>query len=442
MKTGDLTRVRADRISLEGESVSRLANVEVRAPGIFPGEEATVKITAVSRHHARAFATLDTLHQLHPARRRAPCLNHVTRIGACHGCALMELSEEAQRDAKRQMLVEQFGLPVEQIEAAPQQLGYRLSSKRVALLVKGQLRLGSFARGSHTPAPMTGCLVDHPRLVQAFDELEQVAQTQSIVPFDEQTKQGDLRYVWAKTNGSEVIVTLVVTAENSRARALLPPRLKVDGVLVSVQAAAGNALRGGDAQLLRGRGEVSIKLLGQQVEVGALGFLQPNPQVAEQAYRMLLGERMSGQSEELAFDLYAGAGLTTAALKQRFNRVIACEAFPESAASLGIEACSVEELLERELSAHERRTPDLVIANPPRKGLGARVTRALNQLGARELRIMSCGPEGLARDLTDLTNEAGAYQLVTLRAFDTLPQTPHVELVAVLKLAKSALPQA
>jgi tRNA/tmRNA/rRNA uracil-C5-methylase (TrmA/RlmC/RlmD family) len=77
----------------------------------------------------------------------------------------------------------------------------------------------------------------------------------------------------------------------------------------------------------------------------------------------------------------------------------------------------------------ELRAPDLVIANPPRKGLGAEVCAALRQLRAAELRIMSCGPQALARDLQAL---AGAYQLVELRAFDTLPQTPHVELVASL----------
>jgi 23S rRNA (uracil1939-C5)-methyltransferase len=48
---------------------------------------------------------------------------------------------------------------------------------------------------------------------------------------------------------------------------------------------------------------------------------------------------------------------------------------------------------------------------------------------------MSCGPEGLARDLATLSK---AYELRSLRAFDTLPQTPHVELVAHLALRGGA----
>ena len=64
------------------------------------------------------------------------------------------------------------------------------------------------------------------------------------------------------------------------------------------------------------------------------------------------------------------------------------------------------------------------------------VGAALLALRAAELRIMSCGPAGLARDLAALRP---AYELVELRAFDTLPQTPHVELVASL-LAIAPLP--
>ncbi|HJK89978.1 MAG TPA: hypothetical protein RMH26_04500, partial [Polyangiaceae bacterium LLY-WYZ-15_(1-7)] len=74
--------------------------------------------------------------------------------------------------------------------------------------------------------------------------------------------------------------------------------------------------------------------------------------------------------------------------------------------------------------------PELVLANPPRKGLGPKVTAQLAALGAPRVQIMSCGPKGLRRDLDAL--EAAGYRLAALHAWDTLPQTPHVELVAKL----------
>ncbi len=71
-----------------------------------------------------------------------------------------------------------------------------------------------------------------------------------------------------------------------------------------------------------------------------------------------------------------------------------------------------------------------MIANPPREGLGPQVCAELLRLAAPRLQLMSCGPAALARDLKAL---ASGYRLTALRAYDTLPHTPHLELVAWLE---------
>jgi 23S rRNA (uracil1939-C5)-methyltransferase len=435
VKRGDLLLMKADSMLATGAAVSQLADRELVCHGLFPSEQGQVRIDAVARQQPRVFASLVERTSSHPARREAACQTHEARTGACSGCALMELSEDAQREEKRALLAARFGLVVASVESSGPALGYRYSSKRVALARRGELVLGSYARESHRPAAMSGCLVDHALLVRAFDEVEQKARELGIERFDERTGHGDLRAVWAKTNGEQVIVTLVVRSAEGPAGSQLAQQLTADGVLVSVHEGASNNLRGERAQVRKGRADLALTLLGQSVEVGALGFLQPNPGVAALAYSTLLAPLTPGNEKgQLAFDLYAGAGVTTRALAEQFGEVLACEAHPESAALLGITAESCETFLERELARSERRTIDLVIANPPRKGLGPGVVAPLRALGARELRIMSCGPEGLARDLAQLTAEGG-YTLRSLRAFDTLPQTPHVELVAHLTRA-------
>ncbi len=399
---------------------------EVECHGLFPSEVAQVRIEAVAQHSPRAHARLVSLEVAHPGRREAPCPRHVARGGRCTGCAIMEIDEAAQRAVKLAMLA-RFGLSVATVEAAPSALGYRWSSKRVVFGRAGDLRLGSYMRGTHQPADMAGCLVDHPRLVEAFADVTAHANELGIAPFDERNGAGDLRHVWAKTDGERVLITLIVTSEQSRAARELPARLHAAGVLVSFHGANDNRMRGGEARLARGAAELTTTLLGQNIEVGALGFLQPNPRVAEACYGELT---RSDEGGELAIDLYAGTGVTMRALRTRFREVIACESHPESARALGIAPESVEAFLKRWLAVSPPRVPELVIANPPRKGLGAEVCARLIELGAPELRIMSCGPEGLARDLAALTTNG--YVLESLRAFDTLPQTPHVELVAAL----------
>lgn len=440
--------LKVESLTLEGQGVGTIAGSEVWVSGVFPSERAKVRIEAVSKHHPRAHARLVELQKRHMYRRRAPCPNHEARDGHCTGCPLMELDEKAQRRAKRMMLLDRFGLDVSKVEPGANALGYRYSSKRVAFGRRGFVYLGSYAHGTHLPATMRGCLVDHPSIVQAFLLVENAVCQIGMAPYDEKTGTGDLRYAWAKTNGREVIVTLTTASDDTRVRELVPLlEHQLAGVLHSVQGASGNAMRGSSAALLFGKSEVSIELGEQRVEVGALGFVQPNPEVAELAYRSLtqvtdqadqagtVAGRALTQGRELAFDLYAGAGITTRMLAQQFARVVACEAHPESARALSIEPESVEQFLAREAARATPQRPDLVIANPPRKGLSPEVCGALVQLGAPRLHIMSCGPEGLARDLAAL---GAAYELRSLEAFDTLPQTPHVELVA--KLVRRASP--
>jgi tRNA/tmRNA/rRNA uracil-C5-methylase (TrmA/RlmC/RlmD family) len=107
---------------------------------------------------------------------------------------------------------------------------------------------------------------------------------------------------------------------------------------------------------------------------------------------------------------------------------VPCETFPASAARLGVAPTAAAERLRAALARGER--PELVIANPPRGGLGSEVTALLLELAPFELRIMSCSAKTLARDLAELE---AAYERAWARAYDTLPQTGHLELVVALR---------
>ena len=111
--------------------------------------------------------------------------------------------------------------------------------------------------------------------------------------------------------------------------------------------------------------------------------------------------------------------MTTRRLRALGGEVVPCESHPEGAGSLGIEAETAEDFLARQTEA-----PDTVVANPPRKGFGAAVTNELLRLRPARIHVMACGPASLAKDIAAL---AEGYRLESLRAYDTLPQTPHVE---------------
>jgi len=435
VRNGDTLEIEIAALGPEGEGLASHDGLTVHVPGAFPGERVQVRIAHMSRQHPRAHAELRQVLTPHPERRVSHCVHHrdpgnKPNSIACTGCPLLSLAVTAQRTHKQELLASSFGLHVDHVVAAPEEFGYRWSSKRVVGGRPGALILGSYMRDSHKLVPMHACRVDHPEIVLAAEELRRVADSMAIEPYDERSGAGDLRYVWLKTDGHTTLLTLVTARTDSRAASELPERLRRPaGLAWSVQPGPGNNLRGQAPVILRGEASLNFSIADIPLTVGPLGFLQPNPTVAALAYHDLItgptGEPLTG---ELALDLYAGAGVTTQLLRNHFAEVRACEAYPESAAQLGLPPERAEDFLERQQTEGAR--PGLVIANPPREGLGPRVVAALQQIAPQRLHIMSCGPAGLARDLAAL---AGDYQLLGLRAYDTLPQTPHVELVAWLE---------
>ena len=421
-----------DHIDLAGHGVARGAERRLIVEGVFGGETARAEVVHRSKHHPRDVGRLVKITEPLASRRVAPCIAHATRAAGCGGCPLMVIGEEDQRDQKRRML-QAIGLTVDQVvETTP--LGYRHSAKRIAFDDGSGLRLGSWARGTHEGAWMKGCLVDHPAVTETVEELEQVARALGVAAYDERTGEGELRYAWCKTNGQEVLLTLIMARDTKRAAELAERLERPTTIASSVQASSGNTIRGEEALILRGPPRLVVDIGGVRTEVGPLGFMQPNPNAIALAYRDLvsadptpdaLGASTHGRETLLAWDLYAGSGVTTQMLRSRFREVVPCERDPELAATLGVAPKSVQRFLDE-----AQDEPSLVICNPPRRGLGESVCAALIRHHPAELRIMSCGPQGLVKDIAAL--QAGGYALTSLRAYDTLPQTPHVELVAKL----------
>ncbi|MBX3270198.1 MAG: class I SAM-dependent RNA methyltransferase [Sandaracinaceae bacterium] len=423
MQVGEVVELTLDGLSARGDGTGPLDGREVHVAGAFPTERVRARVEAISRQHARAFASLEAVLTAHAARREPPCPRHAVRGGACTGCPLMAVELDAQRAMKRER-ARALGLPVEGALAGAGALGYRWSSKRVAGGRAGALTLGSYVRGTHEVADMRGCLVDHPRITEVADAIADAASALGVPPYRE--GRGDLRYVWLKTDGARVLATLVTAKEESEAPAIARRLESVAAFAWSVQPSSGNAIRGDAPRALAGEPWLDVAIGGRASRVGPLGFLQPSPAVAAMAYDALLGDaRGAPYAGRLAFDLYAGAGVTTARLRERFAEVVPCEAFPESAAALGVAPEDAATFVARQLG----REVDLVVANPPRAGLGADVVAGLARLAPAHLAIMSCEPASLARDLDALT---ATFVLERVQAFDTLPQTPHLELVAHL----------
>jgi 23S rRNA (uracil1939-C5)-methyltransferase len=161
-------------------------------------------------------------------------------------------------------------------------------------------------------------------------------------------------------------------------------------------------------------------------------FFQVNRFLVEALANAALGEARGAT----ALDLYAGVGLFAIPLARRFESVTAVEAGTSAvrdlefnAARAGVATQVVQARVEEFISRVET-TPDFVLADPPRAGLGKSVTAQLARLAPPHIAIVSCDPATLARDLAALS----AYRIERMTLVDLFPQTYHMETVVSLQL--------
>jgi 23S rRNA (uracil1939-C5)-methyltransferase len=177
--------------------------------------------------------------------------------------------------------------------------------------------------------------------------------------------------------------------------------------------------------------------------VSAGSFFQTNRHMTDALVEIVT----KGQSGQLALDLYAGAGLFSTALACDFRHIVSVEMSQTSSADLSynqpsngevIQATAEEYLARAENSGRVAKgaalshalKPDLVVVDPPRSGLGERVSRLLETLGAPRIAYVSCDPATLARDLVTLL--AAGYRAEQVHLVDLFPQTYHLESIVHL----------
>jgi 23S rRNA (uracil1939-C5)-methyltransferase len=271
-----------------------------------------------------------------------------------------------------------------------------------------------------------------------------------VVPFDEQTRTGDLRYVVIRASAAEeVLVTLVAARVWDGARlvadALRVADARVTGVVLNVNGTPGNVLYGPEEIPLAGSATLRDRIGDVKVELAARSFFQVNRSIAARAYEDLRAAASGLGPIRRAVDAYAGAGGIALALAPFAAEVVAIE---ESAPALEAAAAALRRggteragagsgdglirFVTGDVADHLAAvgSAELVVLNPPRGGCAPRVLEATAVLRPRLVAYLSCHLGTLTRDIT-LLRQRG---FVTSRVipYDMLPHTPHVEALAFL----------
>ena len=374
--------------------------------------------------------------------------------GECRSCRWLGQGYDAQLAAKQEAtraLLDVPGLAWEPPVASRPE-GFRNKAKMVVSGTSTAPTLGILdpAGGG---IDLRDCALHEPTLVAALPVLADFVVRADLVPYEvggdsPVNQRGELKHVLATASpDGELMVRWVLrsTAAEARIRKHLPwlreqlPGLRV--VSINVQPEHRAVLEGDREIVLTEADSLPMELGRITLHLRPRSFFQTNTAIAQALYCQAQ-DWVGELAPRGIVDLYCGVGGFALHLAATDRDVIGVEISADAVASAersrdeaGLPGRIRFSTGDATAPEHEQllRAADLVVVNPPRRGLGADLVQRLEESGARHVLYSSCNPDSLARDLAGLAS----YDPVRARLFDMFPQTPHAEVLVLLARQRS-----
>lgn len=368
--------------------------------------------------------------------------------GECRSCALIETPYGQQITDKESWCRETLAEVAPRIWLPTFAGGARDFRNRAKLAVGGPARhvtLGILDQEFHG-VDLRDCGIQAPAIRAVIPVLADFLDGTGLEPYDVSARRGELKFVHVTAAPSgELMIRFVVRTQHGldvlRSRKESFFELVPDASVVSVNLLPEHkaVLEGSREEMLRGE-SLRMNLDRVDLHLRPQSFFQTNTAVAVGLYNQV-SEWVDAVEASNLWDLYCGVGgfaLYCAGPSRRGTGVEvseqAIESAKVSAAELGIDARflvgDATEFAEENLAASTGvERPDCVIVNPPRRGIGARLSAALENSGVEHIVYSSCKPVSLAKDLARMP----AYEVAQARIFDMFPHTKHLEVAVLLQ---------
>ena len=379
--------------------------------------------------------------------------------GTCRSCSLLPQPYERQLAGKEEAVAAALA-PVPGADhlhwlapASSPERGFRTSAK---LVVGGTRRrptlgiLGHNRRGVDLP----GCPIQHPAINRATPGLKRFIRSLNLTPYDVPTKRGELKNILITVGEGERLMIRFVLRTRERvsdirqALPLLRDLVPATHVVTANIHPTHEAIVEGPDEIILTRAR-TLALSVEGLELGPRSFAQTNAHVAsalyEQASVWASRPFADGRLPESLWDLYCGVGgFALACARAGFLRVTGVEVSSGEISS-AISAARHAGLSRRAATfitddatswaraQPEADVPDVIVVNPPRRGIGADLAAYLDQCGAPRVIYSSCNPASLAKDLAAMPT----LHPVEGRLFDMFPHTTHAEVALLLERASA-----
>lgn len=442
----DIITLKITDLSHDGKGIGRHGEIVVFVPGALPDETVEVQITQCKKKFAEARLTkiIDNVYY----RTEPPCPHYTV----CGGCDFMHIKYDNALELKRKMLhnnltkIGKLIFPLQSIEIIPahNQLYYRNKVLQpVGKNKKNEFSCGFFSEGTHDIVEIPSCKIEDIRCKELINYLIEEIKKAGITPYDEATHTGYLRAIgYRLERRTKHIMLIFVTTENDPAP--LEPIIQradfrfenIKSVYLNVNPAKTNRLLG-DTNILLSGAEYLDMYLGKAIyKVAPQTFFQVNSDQAEKLFQKVI-EFLPFERWGVVWDLYAGVGAISFFIASEFKRIYLVEQEPESVRMAEMnkrknmaDNVSIFEGDLESFDLSQLEKPDVVILDPPRKGVSDAVITTLRTVLPKKIIMISCNTATLARDIQRLSD---VYTVKNIAMVDMFPQTHHIETVTALE---------
>ena len=436
----------------DGTGFAKIEGRAVFVPRTAVGDQCDVRIVKVTKNVA--FGRMEKLVVPSAARMTPAC----PVADKCGGCCYQHITYEEELRAKEKKVRDaltriggQDGAKLLGITGAPTTEHYRNKAQYpVGRDRDGNIVTGFYRPRSHDIVPVEQCLIQSEKADRIAAAVRGWMRDYDVPPYDYGTKRGAVRHIYVRVGekSGESQLTLIAATRKMPALDELTRRLReqepsLTGILLNHNQRGDNVILGDKTDVLWGEPMLEDRLCGHSFLLSPEAFYQVNHAQAEKLYACALDfAELTGQ--ETVIDLYCGAGTITLALAEQAKQVIGVEIVPEAvenakqnAARNGMDnvefLCADAGQAARQL-AQRGVAPDVLVVDPPRKGLDELARDAILRMLPPRVVYVSCDPATLARDIAELCG--AGYVLERAQAFDLFPRTNHVETVVLLSQQK------
>jgi len=309
------------------------------------------------------------------------------------------------------------------------------------------LETGFYRQHSHELIPLTDFYIQDPAIDDAIVKVRDLLRQFEIPAYNEISDKGVIRNIMVRRGyySHEMMIVLISRQQKLPSQDQLVDQIhkalpEVTSIVLNVNAKKTNVIMGNVTRTLYGKPTIEDTLMGLTFAISARSFYQVNPQQTEKLYQMAI-DKAGLTGAETVIDAYCGIGTISLALAKHAKQVYGVDIVPEAIEDAKVNAQknhltnvdffvdkAEDQMIQWQASGIK---PDVVVVDPPRKGLAETLIASTAKMGPKKVVYVSCNPATLVRDVARF-QELGYEIDGPIQPVDQFPQTPHVESVTVL----------